>query len=353
MQNLVSNTGAGLETSLATYADAAATAVSATGKLKLVVGSATFNLDVTGANNLNGLVNAINTSGAGVTASVTGSAGNYSLSIAAPGATTIKLNDLQTPVALVSNTNPGSNADFYLNGSIHVTRSSNTVSDVIPGVSFMLKNTTTPTGSVTLSLASDPSQLGNALQSLVTDYNSLATAVTGQRGKGAGPLAGDPLINQISADMQQLVTYWNPTSTSSVRSLSDLGITFNYSGQLSFDAASFASLSDTQIADAYKFLGSATSGLGALASNFTQLSDPLTGLIQAEEAGYTKANKQLDAQITAANAKVAAIQASATAQAQAADALVAQLQSKQNAVDASIQGLNYVLYGKSTGANGL
>jgi len=33
--------------------------------------------------------------------------------------------------------------------------------------------------------------------------------------------------------------------------------------------------------------------------------------------------------------------------------MVAQLQSTQNTVSASIQSLNYVLYGKTTNANGL
>jgi flagellar capping protein FliD len=83
------------------------------------------------------------------------------------------------------------------------------------------------------------------------------------------------------------------------------------------------------------------------------LSDPISGLIQTEENGLTRNNVQLANQITTAQDRASKIQAAATAQAQAADALVAQLQSQQNSLDSSVQSLNYVLYGKTTNANGL
>jgi flagellar capping protein FliD len=117
---------------------------------------------------------------------------------------------------------------------------------------------------------------------------------------------------------------------------------------MSFDSTVISGLSDTQLSDAFKFLGSSTTGLGALASNFTQLTDPLSGLIETEENGLTQENTSLNDQITTLNAQVAQVQASATAQAQQADALVAQLQSEQSTLDASIESLNYVLYGKPT-----
>jgi flagellar hook-associated protein 2 len=343
--DLVSNTGSGTETSSQTFADATTAAVSATGQLSLVVGSTNYNLNITGSNNLNGLVQAINNANAGVTASVTGSSGSYSLSITAfGGPNTIQLNGAP-PAELLSDTNQGTNATFELNG-ISITQSSNNVAGVIPGVSFTLQGQTT--GSVTLSLASNGSQLSSALQSLTTDYNTLLNQVQAQQGPTAGPLGGDLLINQISEDMQQLVTYWNPSSTSSVRSLSDLGVTLSETGQMSFDPTAISAFSDSQLSDAFKFLGSSSSGLGALASNFTQLTDPISGMIENEESGLTQENNSLNSQIATLNAQVAQVQAGATAQAQQADALVAELQNEQSSLDASIESLNYVLYGKPT-----
>jgi flagellar hook-associated protein 2 len=350
--DLISSTGTGTETSLQTYTDATTATVSANGEVQLVVGSQDYALDVSGSdNNLNGLAQAINGAGAGVTATVTGSAGAYSLSLSASGSTTIQLNDLQSPTNLISDTNQGSNSNFELNG-IPISESTNNITDVVPGVSFTLLNTN-PTGSVTLSLATDPTQLSSALQTFVTDYNTLVTQVEAQQGQNAGPLQGDLIINEITTDMQDLVTYFDPSSSSSIRSLSDLGVTFNDTGQMNFSTSTFNALSDSQISDAFQFLGSANSGFAALASNFTQLSDPVTGLMETQITGYQTENTDLGNEITTAQAQAAQIQASATSQAEAADALVAELQQQQSDLDASIQSVNYVLYGRQVGANGI
>jgi flagellar hook-associated protein 2 len=358
--DLVSSTGTGTEASSQTYSDETSATVSATGQLQLVVGSRDYYLNVSASNNLNGVVAAINSANAGVTASITGSSGAYSLSVTdASGPATIQLNDLQNGSDLITDTNQGSNATFSVGGIPNpITESSNTITDVIPGISFTLLSTTPPSGSgssVTLSLATDPSQLSSALQVFVTDYNTLASAVESQEGQSAGPLQGNLIINEISSAMQDLVTYWNPTSTGGVQSLSDLGVTFSSTGtgQMSFDTSTFNALSDVQISAAFQFLGSANSGFASLASNFTQLTDPITGMIQSQISGYETTNTDLANQITTAQAYASEVQQNATTQAEAADALVAQLESEQNVVDSSIQSVNYALYGRQVGADGI
>jgi flagellar hook-associated protein 2 len=221
-------------------------------------------------------------------------------------------------------------------------------------VSFTLLNTM-PSGSVTLSLAPDPSQLSSALQTFVTDYNTLVSAVESQQGQNAGPLQGNLIINEISSAMQDLVTYWNPTSTGGIQSLSDLGVTFSATGtgQMTFDSTTFNALSDSQISAAFQFLGSSNSGFAALASNFSQLTDPITGMIQAQISGYEATGTDLSNEITSGEAYATQVQQNATTQAEAADALVAQLESEQNIVDSSIQSVNYSLYGRQVGADGI
>ena len=147
-----------------------------------------------------------------------------------------------------------------------------------------------------------------------------------QQGQNAGPLQGNLIINQISSAMQDLVTYWNPTSTGGIQSLSDLGVTFSATGtgQMTFDSSTFNALSDSQISAAFQFLGSSSSGFAALASNFSQLTDPITGMIQAQISGYEATGTDLSNEITSAEAYATQVQQSATTQAEAADALVAQ-----------------------------
>ena len=341
------------------YADKGTTAVSTAGSntIQLVYGSTTQTITLTNkTNNLAGLQSAINNLGIGVTASILSpdATHNYlSLSANTPGQTTLQLSDIPadgqgnpnysaTPVNLLATTNNGSNASFKVN-NIQFTRSSNSINDVIPGVSLTLKATTTSSSqTVNVTLATDPSQLSSAIQTFVQNYNTMQDDVSAQIGPTAGQLSGDSLINMLSQDMWQLGTY---QGSGSIKSLSDLGITFDTSGKMSFDSNVFGSLSNSQISDAMKFFGSSTSGFGALASQFTQLSDPIDGMILQQENGIDQQNTDLTNEINAMTTRNSVTQATLNAKLQAADAEVAKLQSQQSVLSASIQALNYSLYG--------
>ena len=343
-------------TSIGTYADPAVTNVSTAGAstLELVYGSTTSAITLTPAtNNLNGVRDAINALGIGVTASVVNNGPNsnsLSLSPATPG-NTLQLLDITpkngnpdftaVPASLVTNTNQGSNAVFTLNG-VAITRTGNSVNDVIPGLSFTLLGLTDSSHPVTLSLATDRSQLANALQTFTQDYNALSSQIDAQSGPGAGLLAGDLLVQNLREDMWQLSTYQGPGS---IKNLSDMGVTFDTNGKMSFDQSAINSFSDSQLADAFRFFGSSSSGFGAMASQFTHLSDPAAGAIRQQEDGYDKENTQLSDQINALNDRVAVMQSSMTAKIQAADALVAQLEAQQKLVNASITSMNYTMFG--------
>ena len=58
----------------------------------------------------------------------------------------------------------------------------------------ILGSTSSP---VTLSIASDPTQLSSALQDFVTNYNALQTQLAAQTGTSGGALVGDTVINQL------------------------------------------------------------------------------------------------------------------------------------------------------------
>ena len=324
----------------------ASTAVSATGEMQLVSGSKTYDLTFSGHNTLQGLADAINTSGAGVTASVlTTSAGNYlSVSSNSPGATTLKLYDGATATGadVLTNTNQGTNAVFQLNG-IDVVQSSNVVNNMIPGLTFTLLGSSS--APVTLSLASDPSQLSSALQDFVTKYNSLQTEIQSQTGTSGGALAGNTILNQVQNALRQLTSYTTPTG--SVQSLADLGIEFSSTGVATLNPTTFSSLSSAQINDAFQYLGSATSGLGRFSASLAQFSDPVNGLIQSEMSGLKKTDQHLQAQMSALNTRISAMQTALTAQLETADALQNQLQSQQQVLTGALQAVSLVLYGRN------
>lgn len=329
------------------FADATSTPVSSTGTMDLLVGS-THHVFTLSNNSLVGVRDQINSLNAGVTASIlTTSGGNY-LSIAASttGNTTLQLLDDPTGANtnILTDTNQGTDAVFQLNG-IDIDQAGNTVNSVIPGVTLNIVGASS--SPVTVSLASDPTQLSSALQSFVTNYNAVESAVTAQEGTSAGPLLGDPMVTQIASELRQVASYYN--SSGSIHSLADLGVTFNdATGQATFDGGTaISALSGTQVTDAFNFVGSATTGLGGFAANFTQLSDPITGLIKIETDGLTQTDQNLQNQIVTKADQANAMQTALAARLQKADAAIAELQSQQQTLTGSLQALSLVLYGQN------
>ncbi len=327
------------------YADSASTPVSSTGTLNLVVGSNNYKFTLTN-NSLVGLRDKINSLGAGVNASIlTTSAGNYlSISSNTTGATTLQLFDDPSGANtnLLTNTDQGTNAVFQLNG-IDVSQPGNVVNSVVPGVIF---NIVGPTQNpVTVSLTSDPSQLSSALQNFVNNYNSLQSELNQQVGSNAGLLSGNSVVISLQTQLRQLVSY--RSTSGSIHSLADLGIEFSQTGQASLNTDTFNSLSSSQISDAFKFLGSAATGLAGFSQNFNQYTDPVNGLIKAEVDGLTTTDQNLQNQISLLTDRGNAMQTALAQQLAQADTLLSSLQSQQQTITASLTGLNYVLYGKA------
>jgi flagellar hook-associated protein 2 len=345
INSITSVASAASEQSTASYADASATPVSSSGSLTLVAGSVTKTFQVT-TNTLAGVRDQINALNAGVTASIlTTPTGNF-LSIAAnaTGKTTLQLFDSASASGtdLLTSTNQGSNAKFQIN-NLTVEQPGNVVNSVVPGLTFtILGQSNAP---VTLTLASDPTQLSSALQDFVAKYNTVQSDIQAQTGASGGPLAGDTILSQIRTTLQHMIGY--TTATGTVQSLADMGVEFSDTGVASFNQTTFGSLSATQVSDAFKFIGSAASGLGGFSGSLTQYSDRVTGLIQSEVTGLKQTDLSLQDQINTLTTRAAAAQATLTNQLEAADALQSELQQQQQELTASLQGLSLVLYGQN------
>lgn len=335
------------ETSITGYADSTATPVSANGAMRLIVGAKHFDFTLA-TNNLLTLRDQINAQGAGVTASIltTGATNYLSLSANASGQQTLQLMDdpLGANTNIITANNQGANAIFKLNG-ISINRSSNTVNDIIGGLTFSILDKTSAGESINLTLATDRGQLSSAIQTFVRAYNAAAANVGQQVGPNAGLLSGDFLVREVQNDLRSLGAY---QASGAVSSLSDMGITFADTGQISFDSVKFNQLSDAQISGAFHFFGSASTGFGALASKFTQLTDPVTGLIQVQLNSYDSTDRRLQKSIADTTDRIALMQKTISAKLQLADALLAQLQSQQNAITASIQAANFATFGKQS-----
>ena len=355
INSITSLASAASETSTTGYADSTAAHVSSTGSLKLVVGAKSYNINLSSAqNNLVGLQNAINSLGVGVSAAIlttgTGVTPNYlSLSANTNGQTTLQLFDdpAGANTNVLTSGNQGTDAVFQLD-SITIHRQSNSVNDLIPGVSFSLvAKTATP---VTLALSSSSSALSAALSSFVSSYNGLHSQVNGQVGQGAGLLSGDSVVIQTSALLRKIAGFsgTGASGANSVQSLADLGITLSAQGEATFDSTKVSSFNNAQLTSAFGFIGTAKKGFASLGNNLQQLSDPVSGLIKSQQDSYTTQDTNLKTQISNLQDRITILQTATTSRLARMDALIASLQSQQTVITASIQAVNLSLFGRNT-----
>ena len=174
---------------------------------------------------LTGLMNAINgTSGIGVTASiVTNSDGTSSLLLASQttgtaGTLTVSSSVGDTATALnYTGTVAGSNASLNVDG-VALSSASNTVANLIPGVTFqLLAPSATQSGGtleqVQVVIGNDNTGVESSMAQMVSDYNSLISAVNTQEGNTSSgtpePLFGSPTLSLLQ---QQLLGGLNKQS---------------------------------------------------------------------------------------------------------------------------------------------
>ena len=103
----------------------------------------------------------------------------------------------------------GADASFTLDG-VAVTRSSNTVDDLIDGLTLNLKKAASDT-TVTLTVGRDYEGIKEAISGFVTAYNDVMNAINAQMtynsdsGTTGGPLFGDSTLRAIKNDLVDLV----------------------------------------------------------------------------------------------------------------------------------------------------
>ena len=313
---------------LPTVSDPSSTSISSASSFTLSVNGTNYTITPS-TNSLSALAQAINQSGAGVNATLVNigppSAPDYRLSVqsTALGSVSIQLSDGSD---LLTTSTTGSPAQYQINGqpSTPINSDSSTVT-LAPGLTADLLTA----GQTTITVAPSSTGAANALASFVSAYNATVNELANNHGTTGGALTGQSIVFSLEQSLRDLTGYTG--GSGSVQNLTDLGLTFNQTGQLSFNQSQFESVAATNPSDLASFLGSASSGTGFLnaATNVLNgLDDPTNGLFQSSASTLQQQINSDNQQITATQNKVTAVQNQVTAQMAAADALIASLQSQ-------------------------
>lgn len=263
-----------------------------TGTLSIQVGSGTaqtITLDSSGET-LSALASQINKAGIGVTASVltdasgsrlsivsgtSGSSGNLTVSASITDTTTST--DLSYKTAVT-----GSDASLVVDG-ISLTSTSNTVANLIPGVTFQLLSTTASGAEVQVEIGNYNTGVESTVAALVSDYNALVSAISVQQGTDASgnaePLFGSPTLSLLQQQLLGSINQQNPAGyLDPVTNTSDL-LTGSISIQVGSGTAQTISLSSSgetlaQLADQIN-----KAGIGVSASLLTSTTGTRLALV--------------------------------------------------------------------------
>ena len=192
------------------------------GSVALTVNGTATTITLTSSNNtLTGLMTAINSADLGVTASIVtnSTTGASSISLLAQNSSdtlsvTPSLSDNVPSTLGFTNSVSGANAVLTVDG-VTLTVASNTVSGLIPGLTFQLLSTSaSATSPVQIVIGNYNSGVETSVNSLVTDYNSLISAMNVQDKLSSSntvePLFGSPTLSMLQQDILGGINMVNP-----------------------------------------------------------------------------------------------------------------------------------------------
>jgi flagellar hook-associated protein 2 len=246
----------------------------------------TFNTG-SGVNTLSDLAKAINSAGIGVNASVVSDANGERLALV--GSTTgsaadFTVSDSDPTFSMTRAGVPAANASLTVDG-IPISSATNTVSGAIAGLTLNLTGATAANNPATVTIASDATQISQALSTFVSDYNSALSQVNSQftystTGGAEGVLGTDSTVRSLQSALEGVISYTSPASagSGSVQSLSDLGITVDDDGSLSLNTSTLTNAIANPENVQNFFQGAALNGFAQqFSSQIDQFNDPTTG----------------------------------------------------------------------------
>ena len=315
--------------SLPAVADPSSSSISTASTYTLTVNGKTTTITPAG-NSLMDLAQAINTASAGVQASVVNTGSSYSLVVRSTNLAgdSIQLNDGSQD--LLDTLTTGAPATYDISGLGSATQpidsNSRTVT-LAPGVTIDLLQQTAAGQPATVTVSRDTSGVGTAISSFVDAYNAAVEALNQQVGQSGGALSGESTISDLRNSLRQITQYSG--TSGGVTLLSQMGLSLDDSGELTFDSSQFSSVSASNLD---QFLGSATGGgfLQTATNAMNAVEDPTTGFIPTATTDVNGQITQENNLITAEQQKISTLQSTLTQQMATADATIASLEQQKD-----------------------
>jgi flagellar hook-associated protein 2 len=194
---------------------------------------------------------------------------------------------------------------------------SNTVTDLIPGVTINLKKAR-PGEEITFEIKEDVEAIAGKIETLVTNVNNVLKFIKDQntldeKSDTSQTLGGDSTLQSIESRIRSIVFSGVATDYGSKR-IGDVGITFKREGLLQFDKEKF----QAQMSENYKMVSQVLVGkysanpderaegfIDRLEAATSALTSPPSGMLHTRKQGLKRSTDQIDQQIANKNRMIA------------------------------------------------
>ncbi|MFQ5479849.1 MAG: flagellar filament capping protein FliD [Thermodesulfobacteriota bacterium] len=293
---------------------------SAAGSFNFTVGTGTMqSVAVDAATTVTGLSDAINALNAGVSASVVNDGTSYRLVLTANSTGTanqITINQNDTTLAFNTTLQAAQDASLTVDG-LAVTRSSNTISDVLTGVTLNLKSTGA-SAPVTVTTSRDVGEIEKKIVAFVDRYNAAMSYIKSNNRydidtKTGGALFGDPIARSVADELSRIMTSAVSGLPDTMNRLIHVGVTRDTNGVMSLNSAKLKDALNTNYSDVVNLFveGTSTSGFGKLVYDLTKsMNDSVDGRITKKQEGLGSNIASLVTHITSKEQEISDYEAS-------------------------------------------
>jgi len=317
------------------YADANTTTIGGTGDMTITIGGNSTTITNAGSLTLTGLQDAINNASdnPGVTASIlsensgsfrliltsddTGLTNQAGLSFTGTAGDAANLNVTEIVAA--------EDASILIDNTFTITRSSNTITDAISGVTLNLVSESTTATSININRDND--KVAESAQTFVDTYNALQSTIDDVR---KGSLQGDNSL--LSLETQFRGIFNNPPTglSSQYTYLAEIGVTFDKFGKLSLDADKLDTALNTDFPGVAELFANDDQGYAyRLDTLATSIIAP-DGLLDARKSGIETRIDSFDLQIEREEYRLTLVESRLRRQFTALDTLLSSMASTSN-----------------------
>lgn len=275
-------------------------------------------------NTLTGVMNSVNSANAGVTASIQNQDGKFILVFTADkegttnafsmtGIPELEYNLTDTASSPMATIKAAQDSKFMVD-SVSYTRPTNSVSDVLTGVTIEIKEETKE-GSTNFYIKPDTEDFSKKINSFISSYNALINLVSEEtkfdpKTKAAGDLNGDSNVIRIKSQLRETISKAFPGGDLS--RLYEIGIKTNVDGTLVVNnEAKLNSALSNQTKDVVKLFGGSAETSGLADEIYSKVHEYLTadGVVSKRTESINESIAKINKKIDVLNGRMDTIEA--------------------------------------------